>query len=177
MDRSRLVLGLVTGLLMVAILACGGSSGPDPEILDALAPVCEGGAVAEAALYTGGEGLHPVVLLDGSGDSHRWTGQVPSEWWPESVGTTELVVCVGEEQEVLIETCPYIGGPPIDRYQYVIHVELVAAQTGEMIAADDISGDAPRQCRQSEPVELVRLEGSHVAFSDVRDWLTPYVSP
>jgi len=177
MERSRLVLGLAIALLMGTILSCGGGGGPDQEILDALAPVCEGGTAAEAAPYTGGEGLHPIVLLDESGDSHRWTGEVPSEWWPESVGTTELVVCVGEEQEVLIQTCPYIGGPPINRYQYVIHVELVAAQTGETIAADDISGDAPRQCRQSEPVELVRLEGSHVAFSDVRSWLTPYVNP
>lgn len=168
--RSLLWLAVATLLLS----ACGG---PDQAILDTLSPVCRGQGVPEAADYKASEGSNTLVLLDSAGEQHSWTGRVPEEWWPESVADTGLVVCVGEEQENLIQTCQYVGGPPIERFQYSVAYQVRAAQTAEVLFTYTIEGNAPRACRQSEPVNLTRLAGSHVSWGDMESQLESWANP
>jgi hypothetical protein len=135
--------------------------------------VCEGLGITEAGTYRGNE--HPVVLLDSTGNGHEWSDQIPVEWLPSAVAETQLVVCVGEEREIKIETCEYMIGPDIIRYRYSLDIKLREAKTGKIINATTLDGSLPRACEFSEPYSLTRLEGSHVSFDQVQEWLRRYV--
>jgi hypothetical protein len=142
-----------------------------------LPQVCASGtAIPLAAAYAGGPGLHPVrVYSTSSGGVHNWNSLV-SEWTSSDALATQLVACVGDEQRIVIEVCPY-NGPDITRYRYTIDVRLVAVQSGQVVASTVLVGADPRNCRQTEPYELVTLNGSQVQSSQLVDWLRPYVSP
>ncbi len=156
-------------------------------IVDTMEPACMGQGIEQAAAYTGGPGVHRVILVTlvqpaSSGDLFDWraklrdfTNELPSGWEPLAVRWTELVACI-EEQELVLETCQYTG-PSITRYQYEMVVRLVEARTGMTIATHSLSGDLPRECQQTEDYWLTRLEGSPVPFSGVKDWLAQFVSP
>ena len=154
-------------------LLLAGCSNPHAEVQAALAPACSGQGVPEAAAYAGG-GVHPVVLLSADGTSHSWSGDLPDEWYPETVQTAQLVACVEEEQERSIEVCLY-NGPSITRYRYTVAVRIVEARTGGQVGSTVLQGSSPRECRQSEDYDLTRLEGSHVSFSAAADWMRTHV--
>lgn len=153
-----------------------GGGGPDQEILDAVSQACNGIGVEDAADYNEAPGIHPIILLNHLGDRHTCTAGLPSDWWPESVDTTELVACVGNEEVEVIQTCYYTGGAPIQRHRYYVMINLVAAQTGETIETHKVRGDPPRHCGQTEPVSLTDLYGSHVTFDAVQNWLSDFVN-
>jgi hypothetical protein len=95
---------------------------------------------------------------------------------------TQLVACIGDQQERLIETCEYesYGGgwaPPIRRYVYDVAVQLFSPQNGAMVASTTLSGPEPRNCGPTEPWDLTRLAGTPVQSSQVFDWLRPFVNP
>lgn len=138
----------------------------------AFSQVSEGLGISQAAVYQGNE--HPVVLLDSIGNEHDWSHELPMEWLPTAVRETQLVVCVGEEREIKIETCHY-DGPDITRYRYSLDVELIEAKTGNIVGLTTLEGSWPRACQQTESYYLTRLEGSHVSFDQLREWLQGYV--
>jgi len=138
-----------------------------------LSQICESGRIPQAADYQGDQ--HPVVLLDFAGNEHGWSDELPMEWLPTAVEETQLVVCVGEEKESRIQTCEYWLGPDIERYQYRLHVTLRKAKTGDTIADTYLLGSMPRACQNTEDYWLTRLEGSHVSFDQVQEWLRGYV--
>jgi WD40 repeat protein len=140
-----------------------------------IAKVCQGGSIPQAAVYSGGLGPHPIVLLSSTGALHKWSDQLPDAWYPSEIGTLDLIVCIGQEQEWRVESCTYIGGPNIDRFQYGLEIQVVTAQTGKIIAAETLQGGSPGECPQRAPVFLLSEEGSHVTFSQVEDWLRPIV--
>lgn len=171
---TLLALALVTGAV-----GCGGDSDdtyPDIQILEACSQVHEGNGINQAAEYSHEPSSHPVVLLDFSGDTHKWTGKITEDWCPASIMDVELVVLVGEEEESSIETCRYSDGPDVTRYRYKIGVRLIEAKTGTVVDSVRLWGSAPRSCEEFEPVELTRLVGSHVSFEQLEDWLRPYVT-
>jgi uncharacterized protein YraI len=132
-------------------------------------------------VYDGGPTFHPILLQTTAGTPHWWATQVPS-WAPATVLDTQLVACIGDQQERLIETCEYesySGGwaPPIRRYVYDVTVQLFSPQNGAMVASTTISGAEPRACGPSEPWNLTRLAGPQVQSSQVFDWLRPFVNP
>jgi len=175
------ILALV-GVGVVGIVGCETGPHVEQELVDALSQVCAGQGVEQAAPYTEGPGPHPIVLLDSSGKSHSWTDKLPIEWWPASVNATELVACVGEEQEVEIETCRYEPGADVARYRYELELRVVEARTGQTLAFTDLypnpavlRGSDPRECAGVERMGLTRLEGSHVPFDKLRRRLGAYV--
>lgn len=93
------------------------------------------------------------------------------------MGTTELVACLEKEEEKLIQTCQYIGGPSVRRYQYELTIRLVAAQTGETIETHTLRGGSPPQCELTEHRAVTRLSGSHVQFEAVQNWLSKFTNP
>jgi len=143
------------------------------SLAKALSPVCKGVGIPEAAAYNGEKGQrHPLLLLDADGHEHIWSDDFPSEWLASTVEETQLVVCIGKEQEQAIETCRYwTSGPPIVRYQYQLYVKLIEAKTGKTIASNILRGSEPFPCNNVEPYYLTRKEGSHVSVGDFREWL------
>ena len=135
--------------------------------------ICEGLGIPQSADYQGDE--HPVVLLGSTGNKHDWSDELPIEWLPVVVEEIQLVVCVGEERDIKIETCEYMLGPNIERYQYSLHVKLREAKTGNAVAVTTLYGSPPRYCQYEEEYWLTRLEGSHVSFDQVEEWLSGYV--
>lgn len=144
----------------------------------ALAEVCKSkNGIPQAAQYTESEGLHPIVLLSLSGSSHEWSDRLPENWDPLGIRFVELVLCVGDEVERLIETCEYAPPPDIKRYKYEIMLRLLSARTGELIEKVTLRGSEPRECAQTEISSVTRLTGSHVSFDQVQNWVKRYVEP
>ncbi len=137
--------------------------------------VCNGTAVENAAGYTEESGLHPIVLLSTLGGLHEWSYGLPVEWEPNSVSEVELVACVENEEAIIIETCQYSGGPPVDRFIYEVVIYLMDAKTGETIGIQAISGDSPRECKFTERQDLTKVYGSHVELNTVTDWISLFV--
>jgi len=133
--------------------------------------VCKGLGIPQAAAYQGNE--HPVALLDSTGNKHAWSDELPIEWLPAVVEETQLVICVAEESEIKIETCHYYG-PSIKRYRYELDVRLREAKTGKTVAVTTLHGSWPRACEHTESYWLTRLEGSHISFDQVQEWLSEY---
>ena len=98
----------------------------------------------------------------------------PKGWLPASLQSTELVACTGPAEKYVLETCSYVGGAQVKRYGYQQEVQLFAAQTGALIAAETVHGAAPRSCGAVEERSLKSLTGETV---DLWDWLQRYVEP
>jgi uncharacterized protein YjbI with pentapeptide repeats len=144
------------------------------DIQNAMARVCNGQGVPEAASYVPGPGIHPFVLLRSSGQP--FGGSVPDDWQPHAIQTTELVACIGAQEENLIQTC-YYNGPNIERFRKHLNVELRSAQTGAIIASQNIYGSLPRLCRAQEPYDLTRLAGGSVETWVIIEWIVNYPRP
>jgi hypothetical protein len=154
-------------------LVVAGCSNRQAQVQAALAGVCSGRGVPDAAAYAGG-GVHPVVVLTSSGEPHDWSDDLAETWYPQSVQAAQLVACVEEEQERSIEVCPY-NGPDITRYRYEVAIRLVEARTGVEVASTVLRGNDPRECRQTEDYDLTRLAGDHISYSAAADWLRAHV--
>lgn len=139
------------------------------------AGVCGGAGVPDAAPYAGGPGPHPVLVMDEAANIHDWNSAMAGQT-TANPAEVQLVACVSEESERLIEECPY-DGPNIFRYVYERRVNLYNAQTGQRIANTTLTGADPRNCLDTEPWDLVRLAGPSVDLVQLRDWLAWYVNP
>jgi uncharacterized repeat protein (TIGR02543 family) len=148
------------------------------SLSQALSPVCKGIGIPRATTYDGDR--HPLVLLDSDGNKHAWSDdlQVKWGWLAATIEETQLVVCIGKEQEQVVETCRYwTSGPPIIRYKYSLGVKLSEAKTGKVVAITTLYGSEPLPCENVEPYYLERKEGSHVSICQLEKWLWKYVEP
>jgi len=147
-------------------------------ILDAFFGICtQREGVLDSAVYTSGSEFYPVIILSENGMAHSWQRSLPDEFKPLAIQSTQLVVCVGEEKELKIETCKYTPPPDIDRYLYQVTVKLVEARTGRTVVIKEIRGNPPRECRQSESISTVRLDGEQVTYGQFETWLMEYIEP
>ena len=182
LDRAQLrnAVGVTDDMLDSAASLVRIELDSEEEIAAALKPVCGAGGVEQAAVYTPGPGLHPIVLLASAGEplsSVTWmkfTAALPEDWLPPSVHFVELVACVEESREA-IETCAYIG-PSVTRYQYYLKIKLMAAQTGQTVASGKLRGDPPYECPPSVPYSQTEI-GVPVTEDALVDWLRPFVAP
>ena len=168
------------GSFVPGVIGAAAPAGPSPAELNAavqggLAGVCAGVGIPQAAEYIPGPGVHPTVLLNQAGARHSWSGNMGA-WGPANPADTQLVLCVSEQRENQIEECLY-NGPSIFRYVYTVDVQLHSARTGQTVGATTLVGSFPRECRQTEPWSLVRLAGTAVSFSQLQQWMRPYVAP
>ena len=141
------------------------------SIFKSLECVCHGTGVSECANYTADESFHPIILLNNVGDRHRWSDQIPEEWEPMAMRFCQLVVSIVKEDKILVETCSYLLGSSIERYQYQMQLRVFAAATGEVVAEHLIQGTPPEECPSSAPKYRTVIEGDHVSFSDLQLWL------
>lgn len=176
--KSSTSVAVACAVMVGCLSACGSSlPGVEQHILDAVSQACEGRGIEQAAAYAGEPGLHPAVLVDSLGNRASWTDKVPVEWRATSVGTVELVACVGEEEKVEVEKCEYTGGGSINRYRHERQLRIVNARTGETLWEVVLTGSRPGSCPLTKPSldPGSDMKGSHVSFEDVRRWLGAYV--
>ena len=156
-------------------------------------PVCEGNGVEDATYHIPEEShIHPVIILtSGHNYPHIWNNYLPEEWLPSSVHATELVLCVEEEKEELIQRCQYHPVGSFSRYQYYIPLRLLEARTGKIVSTYKIWGGIPPFCPYTLIIDLSippRKEtgnppnhGSHVKVEDehpeVKSFLSRFVLP
>jgi hypothetical protein len=165
-------------ILVISLLASGtifffqvrnvSAKRPTRSILKAVSEVCKGEGVAGAGSYEPGIAPH-IVFLDGSGDSHLFTGEVRPEWKPGSLEDVNLVVCIDEPSYKVIETCAYLNSGKITRYAKDQPVRLIIAKTGELLASATLTG-SPRLCQSTEQGNVKELYGD-VAYEYVEKWL------
>ena len=138
-------------------------TGVNPSIAQALAPVCSGQGVQEAAEYTGGSGPHTTVVLDSSGRLYESVRGFGSGWNPGSVADTELVLCVREETTES-PLCP--DGSRLDNVAGR-YADLFEARTGRLIQRFDeltTSFKCPTEHEWSE--DLTTLSGLGSVLED-----------
>lgn len=156
------------------------------HLVDPLRPLCTAGAagVAGTAAYAPGPGPHPAVALMTLNGTKYFQDQttLPESWEARALGEVQLVVCE-EDSGILIERCTFAGehaegAGTLDRMQNQMHVRLIAAATGEVVATETFLGGMPRECGETPPSGSgVEVFGSQVAASDVQAWLRGYVAP
>ncbi|MGH2686610.1 MAG: hypothetical protein ACRDJP_14190, partial [Actinomycetota bacterium] len=145
-----------------------------PDVLDALGPACGGRGVAGTSAYPAGD-FHPMVILSTSGQVGLDTDRaLDLGWEPMAVRFAQLVACVGDQDPVEIEICPYGGGGlfgTITRVRHERDVKVVEAATGRTVFQRSYEGTLPDPC----PAQHVFLEsntaetfsGSDITFRDI----------
>lgn len=161
--NKEIALGLIIffGLLAaVASLAVYGIFISEPSEFEvATSRVCDGEPMSAATEFSpDSPGPHPVFVTfhykneDGSVAPNGW---LPDEWRPEidpgasiKLVTTdlELVACLDETLEEVVETCKYIGGSNVRRVQESVRIDLYAAKPGELVGALTVAGPLPSEC-------------------------------
>jgi hypothetical protein len=145
---------------------------PPPKLTfpDALAIVCRGAAVPQAAAFKKGAETHPTLILKPSGKLHPWQERLHADWKAESVEETELILIVPAQQRTLLQLVTYPNGAPsIRRYQYDLDVRALEARTGKPRGHKHFQTSA-RAVRPQESWALTEL-GDPVTFRDVYHWL------
>jgi hypothetical protein len=145
---------------------------PPPKAVfpQALAALCRGKGVPQAAAFNKSSETHPAVVLKPSGTLHSWHKRLQPGWQAESVEETELVILVPPQKRTLLGVQTYSNGaPPIRRYQYDLDVRLLEARTGRLIAQKHFQ-NAARPIRPMEVWALTEL-GDPIAWLDVSRWM------
>jgi sugar lactone lactonase YvrE len=130
--------------------------------------------VATAAEYNPADDVHPLRIYSQGSIKHAWNTLLPHTWIPQSVGDTQLVACVSDDYEEVIQTCNYNPSGTFRRYQHFVDITMMAAQTGEILATFQTGGSAPENC----PQVIFGSGSSHgepVTFHDALDAIAPYV--
>jgi hypothetical protein len=140
----------------------------DEKYWTAMHLACSGKGTVEAKAYEPDKSIHKVVPINRNLDS------VPKEWQPDSLSNTELVLCFGDDEEILIDYCRYYPSGIIDRIQNKKNAYLVAARTGEVIAQNTFSGTFPEPCPYVTRGSG-KIVGSAVKVEDMLVWMSPYV--
>jgi len=135
-------------------------------LIEELAPILQGQGVPEAAEFDpDSTSPHKFIILNETGNLHRWNDELPSDWLPSTLSETELVVVV-EEQEVNLGSQAYTGGPAITRYRYEMDVKVCEARNGEILLSRTLKGTNPEPFPKTAPKQQTRLTGGHVTFAD-----------
>jgi len=144
-------------------------------VLQALQPVYAGQGVPTAAAY-GTQVPRPTVVLGPGGVRDAWSNALPGPWWPNSVAEAELVVCVGPQNEAVVQSCRYNIGPNIVRHRFNRAIVLREARTARIVAKVTLYGSMPDRCPQTAPYSQTREDGSGVAYDQAQAWFAPYVT-
>lgn len=147
------------------------------SIIKTLEDVCLGRGVDEACAYTPDEDFHPTLLLDNQGEPHDWSDDISIKWEPMALRFCELVIVVEKQEAVEIETCAYILGSPITRYQYHMEVRVYSAKTGELVVSETFVGELPGECPEMAPKEKTTIYGERVSSKVFEEWLADLVNP
>ncbi len=201
MRNKKVLLLAVPALLMVccigvfAITVIFSEGGGDDTVeedktranANVVGTICQGAPLPDAPSYGQALGTHSLVVLElGSNGNYQYgfinpnTYSLPDGWTTRYVEELELVVCVDQEEDELIETCDYTmedgGAATLSRYSKHVTLRLLEAQTGQEVAANTLVG-MPHECQDTEEF-LEGTTGSSVygnVYEELEDWLRPYV--
>lgn len=148
----------------------------EDTIWERLKSVCLKDGVSEAALYNGDSTFHPIVAYRTKKDTIFYKGKLPGNWQPMALRFSELVACIGEEKEDLIQTCQYTMNYEITRYGYRIDVTIKSAKTSEKVGERTFWGEPPSDCPETTSNSR-SITGGHVKDEDITAWLRTYVNP
>ncbi len=185
MLRQRSSDKICLGLLVLSLLFIPGCT----SIPAAMAPVAAGQGIPNAAAYDPGlPGPHRLVLLAESGAPLKWNKSLPAEVFPASINATELVVILGAEHRVRLDSAGYsVNGQPVasgeattvTRYRFERNIQVREARTGRTLESGSVPGTEP------EPLPFaihggqayVDMDGKHVTYGDLEGWLMCYLNP
>ena len=188
--KKRLILGgAVAVAALIVVLIVFGGGGRQSAVISAAAPAAFGEGVLSAGAYQPEEsGPHRVVILSGAGKAYAdwleedWNSRLPSDWVPESAGDIELVAVLSPERKEYLGSRPYTGLDEIvdfAAYAFAIDIALKEARTGKTVATTTLSGSVPSFdfVEYQVPGQEPHIDGEHIAYSSLEEWLCPYVSP
>lgn len=154
---------------------------PAGKLDTAAREACYGTPILDASAYTAVPGIHPAyfIQLDTTQDSIS-RKEYPEGWWAGSTDAVQLVVCITNDTR-LVETCHYVPGGKIERYQYTSSLQVIAARSGEVIHTATVSGGAPAECPSSatfgESSDSNTIYGSRVTTNQILNRLVEIVNP
>ena len=172
-STSKNVLTLVAALLIIAVFAVVivvvrqqqeqqkfiNTFGED------VANMCnppEGGAASDRNWpRIPGSQMQILLLEQGATQKHGWHDDLPDDLRADSLEEVDLVICMGEEGEIVLETCEYTQTgdprqPVLFRVQLVrptVNIIILNRQTGQRIVEIPVGGSTPPQCPQRDRVE------------------------
>ncbi len=171
-------LAVLAALLVVGLRGYVYRLSPAGKLETAARAACNGTPIPDASAYTAGTGIHPIyfVDLDITQDSISY----PEGWWAGSTEAVQLVACITNDTR-LVETCHYVPGGRIERFQYTTGLQVIVAGSGEVIHTVTLSGSNPAECPFSatfgETSDSNTIYGSQVTSSQILDSLASIVNP
>ena len=165
--QNKRVLMIVGGVLGLAALCCvgviifgyvyneGGENSSPSRNIAALKDVCAGETVAETAVYDPtNSGTHPAAIVQHVGGNEYIFASTGWPYHPNNVAEAELVVCLTDPEEVVVETCEYTlegdaGEATITRVSLVSDYRLITTNTGEVVDEGTVKAN-PRECQDEE---------------------------
>jgi len=175
----------IMGCLFILLLICLGAFWVYDKIeqnrlkgaLRDLEDVCRGVSHADYPAHNDNSRIHPVVgFLPNGAITFNYA---PTEARVDSAESVELVICVRERREILIETCRYEKLNTIERYMEELDVVLYEIATGEVIASETLVSTMPEACKMIEEFPLgstsmTKAYRSSIPDSQVREWVAKY---
>jgi hypothetical protein len=157
------------------------------NILTDFGDVCRGVKLEGATAYDPARsGVHPLITMAGEPPSYEQAGALLPDQWDPAIGaehTVELIVCLDRTATTLTQTCDgYLdddgndSGNTVEMYDASYDVRLVAATTGEVVAATQMDA-ADTECPMlvvfdaDDPVEEEYAEPT----DELTAWLVEYV--
>jgi hypothetical protein len=117
-----------------------------------LAPACSGKPVPQAAAYHPSAGPHPLAFFDGSGKLRtEWQERLSSEWQPDGIDSTELVVVLGQDTRASASSQQVTAGPETARTAQAaqeLEVRVVEARTGKVLSRRRFQPGGPQPTGQ-----------------------------
>lgn len=143
-----------------------------PKIQAQLKGVCSGQPAASAHAYDPNQAFRTVMVFNGQGEAGAFSDYpVFKRWEPMAVRFTDLVVCVGDNEEHLVQTCQYEEGVDIERFDIRREITIRTAKTGEIVNRTVIFGPEPADCpviTHDKPMDLRSLPAPQ---EEVGKWL------
>ncbi len=146
-------------------------------LLAELKIACQSQAVPSAHRYDVDQPFHTLVIFDDDGENIDLTSTtILRKWEPMAVRFTDLVACVGEEQEEIVQTCHYNDGIPIVRYAYWQEIEVIQARTGQILSSTVLHGKQPDYCPDYAPESQDKIRGGGVTHDQITEYLEEFIS-
>ena len=119
----------------------------------------------------------PYVVYVNGGSTY-WYTDFPAAW-QGSDKETNAIVCLGDVQSYLVESCPYTNNHWIKRYRSYRTVRLVDAVGRLLVAQGKLYGSSPNECPFSEwfssYLSTKTYEGDIPDSADLTAWLKKYL--
>ncbi|MBM3181598.1 MAG: pentapeptide repeat-containing protein [Chloroflexi bacterium] len=128
--------------------------------------VCSGKAISEAIPFVPSTSYHSIMVIDSDGLPAVSASDFPLETM--AARFTELVACVGENEEFEAELCLYTGSRSARRYAYRRTVSIFEARTGNYVV-DDVVHAPHEDC--PEILGESKIYGSKVGSDEIKNYL------